>query len=105
MRPTITDAIRSLAPDAAFSVDAGAIVAWESSVPQPNQTAIQAELSRLIAAYDADEWKRNRQEEYPGLDQLIVALWEQTVEGRPASAAEVQALREAIKAKYPKPGT
>jgi hypothetical protein len=104
MIPTITDAIRSLAPDAAFSVDAGAIVAWESSVPQPSQPEIHAELARLTALYVADEWKRNRQAEYPGLDALIVALWESSVEGRPASAAELQAIREAIKLKYPKPG-
>jgi hypothetical protein len=41
--------------------------------------------------------------EYPGLDALVVALWEHVIEGRPEFSAELQALRLAVKAKYPKP--
>lgn len=35
-------------------------------------------------------------------DKLIVALWEAVIEGRFESAQELQRLREAVKAKYPK---
>lgn len=44
-----------------------------------------------------------RRAEYPSADELIVALWEKVVEGRPEAAADLQTKREAIKAKYPKP--
>ena len=44
-----------------------------------------------------------RRAEMPSEHELIVALWEQVVEGRPKSAAILQAKREAIKIKFPKP--
>ena len=55
-------------------------------------------------------------EQYPGYrarayddtgattDALIVALWEKLVEDRDESAAAVQKLREAVKARFPAPG-
>jgi len=43
-----------------------------------------------------------RRAEYPLTDELIVALWEQVIEGRPESAVILQAKREAVKLKYPK---
>lgn len=43
-----------------------------------------------------------RRAEYPSTDELIIALWEQVVEGRPESAAILQAKREKIKLSYPK---
>jgi hypothetical protein len=36
------------------------------------------------------------------LDALIVALFEMTVEGRPEAAEHIQAIREQIKAEFPK---
>lgn len=44
-----------------------------------------------------------RRAEYPKTDELIVALWEQVIEGRPESAAILQAERESVKLKFPKP--
>jgi len=44
-----------------------------------------------------------RRAEYPKTDELIVALWEQVIEGRPESATILQAKREAVKIKYSKP--
>ena len=43
-----------------------------------------------------------RQRDYPSLDDLIVALWEQVVEDRPEVADEVQTAREVVKARFPK---
>lgn len=104
MRPTTIDAIRALAPDVSFSIDGDAIVAWRSdSVPQPTSQDIAAKLAEMQAAWDAEEWRRNRVAEYPTLDALLVALWESSIEGRPATADELQAIREAVKQKYPKP--
>ena len=44
-----------------------------------------------------------RRAEYPSTDELVVALWEKVVEGRSATADVLQAKRETVKAKYPKP--
>lgn len=43
-----------------------------------------------------------RAAEYPPIDALIVAMWEQIVEDRPDAAAALEVERQAIKTKYPK---
>ena len=43
-----------------------------------------------------------RERDYPSLDDLIVALWEQVVEDRSETADEVQTAREVVKARFPK---
>lgn len=104
MRPTIIDAIRALHPDVSFSIDGDTIVVWRSdAVPQPTPQEIASKLAQMQAEWDAAEWRRNRVDEYPTLDALLVALWEATIEGRTATADELQAIREAVKQKYPKP--
>ena len=51
------------------------------------------------AEYDAEEWKRNRQAEYPTHEECIHAL----LDGGD-TLTELQAKRTATKNKYPKPG-
>lgn len=105
--PDRTSAIRALAPRAAWSMRSdGVIVAWDGHGDiQPDEAAIVAELERQVGAWQADQWRRDREAEYPTISQLAVALWEASVEGRPATADELQQLRLAIKQKYPKPGS
>ena len=67
-----------------------------------DQIKVDAEAVRLQAARDAQEYARNRQAEYPALNDLIVALWENVVEERAASVIALEAKRQEIKAKYPK---
>lgn len=104
--PTRGDALISLCPTAEWvwvGVEYSGI-AWHSSdIVQPTEAEIDAEYARLSAAWEAMDYARKRQAEYPSLDQLIVALWEDSVEGRNTSVQALQALREAIKLKYPKP--
>ena len=56
-------------------------------------------MNELQAEYDAEEWKRNRQAEYPTHDDCIHAL----LDGGD-TLTELQAKRTATKNKYPKPG-
>ena len=49
--------------------------------------------------WDAEEWKRNRQAEYPSMDDCIHAL----LDGGD-TLTELQAKRTATKTKYPKSG-
>jgi len=62
----------------------------------------EQEINNKIAEYDAQEYARNRQAEYPSLNELTVALWEGVVEERMASIMELEVQRQAVKAKYPK---
>lgn len=45
-----------------------------------------------------------RAKEYPSTDALVVALWEEIVEGRTDATDALQVQRAAVKKKYPKPG-
>ena len=58
---------------------------------------IDEEVVRLQAEYDAQEYARNRQAEYPSIAELTVALYDTD------DKSAVEAKRAAIKAKYPKP--
>ena len=69
---------------------------------KPTQEFLESELARLQSEHDAQEYARNRQAEYPSINDLIVALWENVVEERAASVISLEATRQAIKAKYPK---
>jgi|8_EtaG_2_1085327.scaffolds.fasta_scaffold74651_2 hypothetical protein len=60
---------------------------------------VSAKQTELQAEYDAEEWKRNRQAEYPSIDDCIHAL----LDGGD-TLTELQAKRTATKNKYPKSG-
>ena len=104
-RPNRHAVIVSLRPDADYSWtgDDYAGLVWHAPAPPPAEADIASERLRLHALWEAQDYARKRAEEYPGLDQLIVALWEAQIEGRPTTAQDLQALREAVKQKYPKP--
>ena len=106
MRPDYTDAIHSLCPTAEWVLRGRdlATLEWLSpSIPRPSDAEIEAQLAALIAAWEANQYRRDREQAYPSLEAILVALWEQVVEGRPTSAVELQAIREQIKQRYPKP--
>ena len=98
----IIQAIQSLSPTvSSFSVDKGKITAWDNAeeptgVKQPTDAEINAEVIRLKAVWNAQEYARKREAEYPSIKELIVALYD--TEDR----AAIDAKRAAVKAKYPK---
>ena len=79
------------------------IAEWNSDQPQPPVHRIEAAEAEWQAEQDATQYQRDRQAEYPPLDELIVALWEGVVEERMASVTALEGLRQAVKTKYPKP--
>ena len=81
-----------------FILDAEKGMEWLSDQPQPSD----AEISAGQASWDAKEYARNREAEYPSVDELIVALWEGVVEERMAAVTKLEAKRQAVKLKYPK---
>ena len=78
------------------------IAEWKSAQPQPSVAEIESAQNEWKAEYDTQEYARNREAEYPSINELIVALWENVVEERAASVISLEATRQAIKAKYPK---
>jgi len=98
-----TEALQSLRPTAKWSVSSG-VVSWlDDSQVEPTTVEINTEIARLQAEHDAQEYARNRQAEYPSINDLIVALWENVVEERASAVVSLEADRQAVKAKYPKP--
>lgn len=72
-----------------------------TGTPTTEQRTLAAQI---VAAHDpTPPYDELRRKEYPTTDELIVALWERIVEGRNEASDTLQAKREVIKAKYPKP--
>jgi hypothetical protein len=98
----IGEALHSLRPGSEWVVRGNDIEWLDKLQTQPSQSEIDEEIERLQAKYDSQEYARSRKKEYPSLNELIVALWENVVEERAASVIELEAKRQEIKAKYPK---
>jgi len=65
----------------------------------------EAERQAIVDGWNAPDtrnYKEQRTEEYPSINDLIVALWENVVEERAASVIALETKRQEIKAKYPK---
>ena len=93
------DAILKINPNAKVTIKADGEIVWhEGTTPIP-VADIEAKMTELQAEYDAEEWKRNRQAEYPTHEECIHAL----LDGGD-TLTELQAKRTATKNKYPKPG-
>jgi len=79
------------------------VLVWLEDTPPPTQAILDAEVLRLSDLKTATQYQRQRAAEYPLNSDLIVALWEREVEGRPESADALEVLRQDVKVKYPKP--
>ena len=58
---------------------------------------VKAEMDRLQVEYDAQDYARKREAEYPSVQDLVVALYDTD------DKAAIDAKRAEIKLKYPKP--
>ena len=100
----IVKAIRAINPNAKVSVNADDLdqITWHDGTAEISKADIQAKMAELQTEYDAQDYARNRQAEYPSINDLIVALWENVIEERAASVIELEAKRQDVKTKYPK---
>jgi hypothetical protein len=97
----IEKAIFKINPNAEFSINGNDInqISWDNGTTPISKADIEAKMVEVQAEYDAEEWKRNRQAEYPTLQDCIHAL----LDGGD-TLTELQAKRTATKNKYPKSG-
>ncbi len=101
MTINVTDAIFKINPNAEFVIRENNVdqITWHNETTPIPVADIEAKMVELQAEYDAEEWKRNRQAEYPTLQDCIHAL----LDGGD-TLTELQAKRTATKTKYPKSG-
>ena len=91
----IIEAIASINPDAEATVydnDYDKII-WKTT--PISKTEIQTKVDELQAEYDAKEYQRKRQAEYPTIEECVHAILDDDLEN-------LQAKRQAVKEKYPK---
>ena len=97
----VIDAILKINPNAKVNVSDDDInqIVWHNGTTPIPVADIEAKMVEVQAEYDAEEWKRNRQAEYPTHEECIHAL----LDGGD-TLTELQAKRTATKTKYPKSG-
>tara|TARA_X000001382_G_scaffold35483_1_gene23379 strand:+ start:574 stop:879 length:306 start_codon:yes stop_codon:yes gene_type:complete len=95
----IIRAILKINPNAEVTVGGDSLneIIWENGTTPIPKADIEAKMVEVQAEYDAEQWKRNRQAEYPSIEDCIHALLDggETLEN-------LQTLRQTIKTKYPK---
>lgn len=99
MIPDISDALVLLAPGAAWSHNGTyESIVWRSDdIPKPSKREVDAEVKRLIAEYEAAEYRRKRAPEYPPIGDQLDDLLKQG-----AFSDEMAARLMAVKEKHPK---
>jgi len=68
-----------------------------SDVVKPTKKQCEDGVKALQTEWDALAWKRSREENYPSIADLVVALYDTD------DKSAIEAKRASIKAKYPKP--
>jgi hypothetical protein len=73
------------------------IEAWDENgdVVVLDESLISTEVIRLQAEYDSQEYARNREAEYPTIQECVHAILDDDLDA-------LQVLRQAVKDKYPK---
>ena len=90
------DAILSLAPNSEFVMSGDEITEWHSEdITQPTDEAIATEQARLQAEYDANQYQRDRANEYPSIADQLDDIFHN---GLDAWKATIQTTKD----KYPK---
>jgi len=96
MKPIKFNAVLALVGGQISQIADGTIHYLDGQTP-PSDSAIDAKLTSMIAEYDAQEYARNREAEFPSIQDLVVALYDTD------DKADIEAKRAAVKKKYPKP--
>ncbi len=104
----VLDRIRLGAKYRRYSTYAELAATWEDDAQTlPTEQEIIDEWAVYEAERAAVKYSEDRAAAYEAEgftpDALIVALWEKTVETRPAAADAIEVKRQAIKARFPKP--
>ena len=92
----IAEAISSLTPMAEYVMSSEGITWLDSKQTQPTDSEIEAEMTRLQSVYDAQEYARNREAEYPSIADQLDDIYHNGIDAWKATI-------KTTKDKYPKP--
>jgi len=92
-----TDALQSLKPKAEWILRGDELEWHDTEQTEPTQAEIDAEVIRLQAEYDSQEYARNRKQEYDQLNQFEM----QFDDDRDGTTTWVDTINE-IKGRHPK---
>jgi hypothetical protein len=97
---TIIDALESIAKGKYSYADSNGNIAWEAHAEAiPTTEELAAEVLRLQAEYDANQYQRDRAAAYPSLtEQADMAYWD-----RQNGTTTLDDAINAVKAAHPKP--
>ena len=93
-------AIFSIKSGSQFTLgDTYASLIWSknNTEEKPTEQEFDDAVTAWKTDYDAQEYARNRQAEFPSIQELVVALYDTD------DKADIEAKRAAVKKKYPKP--
>lgn len=99
---TITDAIKSLCPEAQFSIvdNSYSKLTWLSpTIGQPSEIEIQLEISRLQELAELNEYKKIRKAAYPSIEEQLDMIYWDKVNGTNLWQESI----DSVKQQYPKP--
>ena len=89
-------AAKELGATLGFTTSDSEVISWDDNENPPTNEALNAKIAELKAEYDAQEYARNRESEYPTVDELTIALYDTD------DKAALETKRAAVKAKWPK---
>jgi hypothetical protein len=94
---SILKSIIAINPNAIVSVEENNVdkIQWLEGTTPISKTEILNKQNELKTNYDAQEYQRKRQAEYPTIEECVHAILDNDLEN-------LQALRQAVKEKYPK---
>ena len=94
----ICSAILAINPSASVSVNAEDLdpITWHGGTAVISKSDIQAKQAELKAAYDAKEYQRKREKEYPSMADQLDDLYHNGIDGWKTTI-------KVTKDKYPKP--
>ena len=88
-------AIRSLYPSAEWVLRGDTLEWLDTNQTQPTEAEIQAEVARLQAEYEANEYQRQRAQAYPSIADQLDTIYHEGIDAWKAQIA-------AVKQEYPK---
>jgi hypothetical protein len=104
---TFVDALTSLRPGSEWYCQSPLTlenVVWQDTVNViPSQQECDAEILRLQAEYDAKEYQRQREPNYPPIADQLDMLWHAIDNGTLNKSSDFYTSLKSIKEQYPKP--
>ena len=96
-KPNRFEAIVELVGGSISGTNDGTDIIYNEGQTPPTESAIDTKFASMISDWEAQEYARKRQAEFPSIQDLVVALYDTD------DKADIEAKRAEVKKKYPKP--